>query len=54
MISMKYKGIFLMIVECKYLNSGSVDCWRRKTSLTQLNWLTVQDHYNHFILTFLM
>ena len=54
MMSLKYKGLFLMIVECKYLNSGSVDRWRRKTSLTPLNWLTVQDHFNHFIHTFLM
>ena len=40
-----------MIVEYRYLNSGSVDRWRRKTSLTPLNWLTVQDHYtqcDHF------
>ena len=54
MMSLIYKGLFLMIVECKYLNSGGVDRWRRKTSLTPLNWLTVQDHDNHYIHTFLM
>ena len=54
MMSLKCRGLFLMIVEYKYLNSGSVDRWRRKTSLTPLNWLTVQDHYNHFIHTFLI
>ena len=37
MMSLKYKGLFLMIVECKYSNSESVDRWRRKTSLTPLN-----------------
>ena len=45
MMSLKCKGLFLMIVECKYLDSGSEDRWRRKPSSTPLNWLTVQSSF---------
>ena len=48
-MSLKYKGLFLMLVECKYLNSRNVDRWRRKTSLLVDSPGPLQPFYTHIL-----
>ena len=53
MMLLKCKGLFLMIVECKYLNSRSVDRWRSKNEFNTAKLVDspgpLQPFYTHIL-----